>query len=281
MNTNHISRKIGAAAVIALIAQPLWAGVVFEVETTWHSGPDRGPETSEMSVEGSNLKMEIPPGDSGAGKDVAIWRGDRREMVFVDHRDKAYMVIDSSSAKDVRNQIGSQMQQAMKEVEKHMEGLDPKQREMMQEMLKGKMPPGAASGMPTRPTTEFRRTGERAKKAGYPCVRYDVLRDGEKIQELWVTDWDNVEGGEDAKDVFKDMNAFFEELGDSFGGAGFGDGQFDTFEEVNGFPVVTRDFDDGSLESETTLRSARRQTLDPDAFEPPSGYKRRTMLGAP
>ena len=47
-----------------------------------------------------------------------------------------------------------------------------------------------------------------------------------------------------------------------------------------GFPVVTRELgDDDSLEGESILRSARRQTLDPDAFEPPSGYKRREMFG--
>ncbi len=49
--------------------------------------------------------------------------------------------------------------------------------------------------------------------------------------------------------------------------------------ELGGFPVVTREFDDydGSLEGETALRSARRQTLDPDAFEPPKGYRLRSM----
>ena len=37
-------------------------------------------------------------------------------------------------------------------------------------------------------------------------------------------------------------------------------------------------FDDGFLDDELTLRESRRRTLDPADFEPPSGYKRRTML---
>ena len=49
--------------------------------------------------------------------------------------------------------------------------------------------------------------------------------------------------------------------------------------ELGGFPVVTSEFgEDGSLEGESALRSAKRQTIDPDAFEPPSGYKRQEML---
>ena len=50
--------------------------------------------------------------------------------------------------------------------------------------------------------------------------------------------------------------------------------------QIDGFPVVTSGLGaDGSVEDESSLRSARRRTLDPADFEPPSGYKRRSMLG--
>ena len=65
-------------------------------------------------------------------------------------------------------------------------------------------------------------------------------------------------------------------------GPGLGDNVFAQLHDIDGFPVSTMDFDDdGSLESESNLRSAKRRTLDPDAFEPPSGYKRREMFGGP
>ena len=54
---------------------------------------------------------------------------------------------------------------------------------------------------------------------------------------------------------------------------------FEHMKELGGFPVVTREFaDDGSLQQETALRSAKRQTIDPDTFEPPSGYKQQEMF---
>ena len=278
-----------ATMLTTLFALPLWAGVVFEVETIDHSDPSPGPESSLMSVEQPNLTMQIPHGsntEAGAPSDQVIYHGGRRELIMVDHSNKSYVVMDQRSMSEMGGQVNEQMNQAMKELEKQLEGLDPQQREMMEKMLKGRMPPSQAGAAPKRSANEFRRTGEQAKKAGYPCVRWDVFRNGQKIREMWVTDWSNIEGGGEVRVVFEDVAAFFKELmdsiGDMMGGAGgFGDtdNMFDGFEEINGFPVVTRSYEDGDLESESTLKSARRQRLDPAAFEPPSGYKRRSMLG--
>ncbi len=43
-------------------------------------------------------------------------------------------------------------------------------------------------------------------------------------------------------------------------------------------PDFPEPFEDGFLDGEMTWRERGRRTLDPEAFEPPSGYKRRTML---
>ena len=273
------------AFLVILTVSPLTAGVVFQVETTYHSGSP-GAESSEMSVEKPNLKMEIQSGSSGSQiKDDVIFNGDRRQMVVVNHRDKSYMVIDGKFA----TKMGGQLEQAQKELEKRMAGLDPKQREMMEKMLKGRMGSmagGAAAGgtAPKRSSSEYRRTGERAARKGYPCVRYDVLRDGAKVREMWVTDWDNIKGGRDVVDSFKEMASFYGELMDSFSGSSGAPGFFkasgnpvEMFTGVDGFPVVTRSFEGGELESETVLESVTERDLDPDAFEPPKGYRLRTM----
>ncbi|MEE8525827.1 MAG: hypothetical protein V3T72_17975 [Thermoanaerobaculia bacterium] len=278
---SHQAAVLMAGAI--LLASPVLAGVVFQVETTYHSGSSRPPESSQMSVEGKNMKMEIlSSGKSASGdrKDEVIFRGDRRQMVVVDHRDKAYMVIDG----EMVQQIGGQVQQAMKQVEKSLEGLDPKQREMMEKMLKRGLGQAGAGAMPKRSSSEFRNTGERATRQGYPCVRWDVSRDGEKVRELWVTDWDNVRGGQQVVAAFQEMADFVGELMDSFsqmaGGGNFfdaGKNPIEDFTRVGGFPVVTRSFEGGELESETVLESATERDLDPDAFEPPKGYRLRTM----
>lgn len=289
MNNSFLCRfLVVATLLIVLTGSPLLAGVVFEVETTYHSGSPRGPESAQMSVEGKNLKMEILPGrdSSRKGKDEAIFRGDRRQMVVVDHHDKAYMVMDTATMSKMGGQVQGQMQQASKELEKHLAQLGPKQREIAEKMIKGGLGSvtGAAPPAVARSRSEYRRTSERATKQGYPCVKYEVLKDGEKTQELWVTDWGKVQGGQQAADAFEEMADFFKEMMDSIsdtmgGGAGlFGENNpIESFTEIGGFPVVTRDFEGGELESETVLESVTERDLDPDAFEPPKGYRLRTM----
>jgi len=143
---------------------------------------------------------------------------------------------------------------------------------------------GIPGAMKPRSKPEVRRTGERGEKQGYPCVKYEVFQDGRKIREIWTTDWDNIDGGDEAEDAFRGMGAFFEALWkalppmpggeDPFGGQN----PYDEMNFENGFPVVSMGYgEDGGLEDESWLRRTRRQRIDPSAFEPPSGYKRMSM----
>jgi len=269
--------------LLILLASPLAAGVVYEIEVTDHAAGE--PSTTELAAEGKMLKMSIAPGRT-SGRGEMIFRGDRREMVVVDHDDKSYVVMDEATAKQLADQLGGvsdQMKEAMKRVEEQLKNVPEDQRAMVEKMLKERMP-NMGGNAPSRPANEYKRTGQRATKAGYPCVRYDVLRGGEKVREMWVTDWDNVEGAREVREAMLDMADFFEQimssLSESLGGLGpafGGDSPFDGLREMDGFPVVVREFDGGELESESTLRSARRRTLDPADFEPPAGYKRRSM----
>ncbi len=275
-------KHVSTWLLAALCAAALPAGVVFEIEVKDHEqSPPKLEETHAMA-EGRNLKIDIAPGEGGSGG-AAIFRGERREMVVVDDDEQAYYVIDQEAMRAIAGQVN----QAMSQVQEALKNVPEDQRAMFEKMMKERMPKQPAA--PQRPATELRKTGERETHGGYPCVKYEVLREGRKIREMWVTDWGNIEGGEEAADAFEEMADFFQELmgsiAEAAGGAGGfpgplgGENVFEHMKELGGFPVVTREFeDDGSLESEATLRSARRQRLDPDAFEPPSGYKRRQMF---
>ncbi len=265
-------------SVLAVAAAPLAAGVVYEIETTDHEASPPRVESTEVAAGGKNLKMEIAPDEQGRGRGDAIFRGDRREMIVVDHDEKSYVVIDEATMKELAAKLGGindQIAEALKNVPEE-------QRAMVEKMMKERMP----APPPPRQRAEVRRTGERATHSGYPCVKYEVVRGGTKIRELWVTDWGNVEGGGDVTGAFQAMAEFMQEMLDALpaGGApgGMGDSVIAQMNEIDGFPVVTREFgDDGSLEDESTLRSAQRRTLDPAEFEPPAGYKRRSMMGSP
>jgi len=150
-----------------------------------------------------------------------IFRGERREMIVVDHDDKSYMVIDEAMIDSISEQLSgyeAQMREALKDV-------PPEQRAMVEQMMKGRMP--APAKAPARPKTELRNTGERDTKNGYPSVKYEATVDGRKTQEFWVTDWDNVEGGNDAVEAFQAMTDFLIQMRDSMPTFGVDEGAGD------------------------------------------------------
>ena len=192
----------------ALAAGPALAGVVYEIEVKDHEQSPPKTSSLEMAAEGKNLKMDILPGESGRGRGEMIFRGDRREVVVVDDDDRSYHVMDEATMQQIAGQVAGvmgQMQEALKNVPES-------ERRKIEEMMKQRMPQQQA---PSRPTIELRKIGERGTHNGYPCVKYEVYRGGAKIRELWVTDWDNIEGGSEVVGAFEEMADFFKELMDS------------------------------------------------------------------
>lgn len=253
-------------------------GVVFEIEVTDHRKSPPSTEITEMSIEGSNIVIQNQTTAKSKHPSKTIFRGERREVIMVDDKEKGYYVMDEAAMKSLAGQAAAAMQQ----MEEALKNVPADQREMVEKMMRERMP-NTGVGQPAA-NTEVKKTGEKAQKAGYPCVKYQVLRDGQKIRELWITDWDNIDGGAEAGVAFKEMGAFFDKLWNSmpaFASGGFLGGSDNPYSEMNfdlGFPVEGSSFDeDGSLDQEWQLKSARRERLDPSAFEPPSGYKRRSM----
>ncbi|WP_411895905.1 hypothetical protein [Winogradskyella sp. A2] len=148
--------------------------------------------------------------------------------------------------------------------------------EQAQKQSGGKMP--GMPGMNTQiPTPVLKNTGIRETKEGYPCLKYETYLEGQKIRETWTTDFKNIDGGNEARIAFEGMNNFTESIKDNLGKMLGGNSPYKEMNLANGFPVVTREFEGGELENETVLKNTSRRTIDPSAFEPPSGYKRRSM----
>ena len=266
-------RMINVVLMSLLVSIPASAGVVFDVVAT----DTRSSKTfdTEVLVEGDNLKMAIAPGTREGRNGEMIYQGAQRSMILVNHEEKTFMTIDEEAIKAITSQLG----QAMSQMEHALKDVPEEQRAMVEKMMKGKLP----TATPKRQASELRSTGERATHNGYPCVKYEVLRGGTKLRELWVTDWSNIEGGKEVVASFEQMAEFFKELLDSIPNVGdqaaFAEPTWEHMKELGGFPVVTRDFAaDGTLGNEAELRSARRQKIEPGAFEAPAGYARREMF---
>lgn len=259
--------------LISTIGAPAFSGVVYEVEVTDHTSSPASTSDSRISVDGPLLKMDVMSGSNDMDGKM-IYRGDRREMVVVNDKDKSYFVLDEAQMKAVAAQIN----QAMSAMEQALAAVPESQRAKMEEMMKSRMP----AQMEPREPAELKKTGDSDTINGYPCVKYQVWRSGVLEREMWVTPWKNIEGGADTVQAFEEMASFFKEMLDSLpqvGDRSFADSAFEHLKELGGMPVVTREFgDDGSLESEAKLMSTSQVSLEPSDFEPPKGYKKKDMF---
>ena len=263
-------------ATILMLRLPAFAGVVYEIEVTGADGSEMVSD-SQFSVQDNLIKIVgADAGEKFNGE--MIFRGDRREMVVVNHDEKSYLVMDEATLKE----LAATMNEAMAAMEQALASVPEGQREKFRQMMQSKMPNAGTERVPS----ELRNTGETDTIRGYPCVRYEIWRGGVRTRELWVTDWSNVEGGDEVAAGFQDMAEFFKEMMDSLssmsgmGGfsEGFADSSFEHMKEMNGFPVVSREFDNnGVFEGMAALKSANVKSLDPATFEPPNGYKRQDL----
>ncbi|MEM6930868.1 MAG: hypothetical protein AAF602_28295, partial [Myxococcota bacterium] len=275
--------KLLGCMVAWAFATPAWAGVVFEVEVKDHSGTKPTTEAMQAVVEGRRLKMASSKAPDRA---LMAFDGTKRQMTLFDHDARTYTVLDEAVLKQTMQGVSSAIEGAMSEA---MDELSPAERAQFEALMKnnpalaGRLP-GMAAPPTAKPQRELRRVGTRATHGGYACVRYDLLEDGVRTQELWVTDWSNLKGMGEVRAVFEDLTSFFAGIVEALpstgpmSGALPMDDELAMMKDLRGFPVFAREFaPDGSLESETTLRSSKTQAVPSSAFGPPAGYRRQEM----
>lgn len=276
MNPQRLYRVACGLLLVSLAFTPAFSAVVYSIKVTNYGDAGQTHEDIEMFAEGEFIKMGMSVGGAGTDSEV-IFRSDRGEMIIVDHANEGYFVMDA----EMVDGIADQVKQALAQMQESLKDMPEAQRAMVEQMMKQQMP-GIAT-QEEQPESELRKTGEEATHKGYPCVKYEIWRDGSRIHELWVTDWNNVKGSAQIAKTFESMALFFNELlaaipslGDS-GSLAVDDNVFSQMHRLNGFPVVSRTFIDDALDNETTLESVTERDLGPNAFEPPKGYVLRTM----
>ncbi len=277
MNFLKISRFTGLALLtLVFISTTLThAGVVYEmVNTDYNDGVAGETTSSHIAIDGKKMKMSFP--DNGSEKaGEMIYHGDKGQMMMIDHQRRQYFILDQATIE----QIKAQIEQAMA----MLESVPPAQREMMEKMMKGRMPQIDTS---EKKEVEIKKTGERQTINGYSTGKYEALEDGRKIREHWVADWSEIEDSEKALDAFKSMSSFFSEIMDTFSSGPMGSmvqNKFDSnwmgqLEKFDGFPVVTKTFDaNGKLQNESALKSATKTDLNESDFQAPKNYKQQKM----
>jgi hypothetical protein len=246
------------------------------VEMEYKDNYSKTVSTNTNSFKGSDMKMDFYE-DGKKPSTSIIFKGDRDEMINLDHIHKTYSVMDKETLKS----LASQMNEAMAQMEKATAEMSPEERAMMERMMKGTMP----TMQDTKHVEPVIKQAGSGNVSGYSCTKYEVYKGTEKVRELCITKWSNIEGGSEIQSSLLKMANFMEDLSKSLppgsnfmaSTANFEKNVFNQISKLNGFPVQTTDYDKGSVTGITTFKSSNNTGLDTSAFEPPAGYEKQDL----
>ena len=263
-------RCISVCLLSLVAATPSFADSILEFQSTEFNQGEPIVGTVQISTSGNDTRLEIISVTSAEAGGM-IFHGERDEMIILDHAQGNYMVIDQARM----NAMASQVSQAMSQMQEALAEMPPEQRAMAEQMMQRQFP----AAPPKQSAETINDLGSHGEVAGIACRNYEVMRDGQKVRELCMSDWDDIAGGQETAGALKDVAGFFEGMRQAFSGAGAMDAfdrqqeLFGHMNELDGYPVLYRDFSaGGALERQVILTSARQEEVSTGFFEPPQGY---------
>lgn len=266
-----IFRNLTTCLLSFVLVAPAVAGTVFEFATKEFGEAETIFGTVQMSTSGANTRLEIISVTSGEAGGL-IYKGDSNEMIILDHFDGTYVRIDQ----DQMNAIAGKVSAALGQMQEALEEMPPEERALAEQMLQQRLQKQESAIS----ADTINSLGSHGELAGVECRNFEVVRNGRKVRELCVTAWEDLEGGAETAAALKGVADFFEEMRKAFGGSGAMDvfdrqqELFGHMSELDGYPVLYRDFDaTGAMLRETRLTAARQRDINPNFFDPPKEYK--------
>ena len=253
--------------LLAFAAPPV-PGVVMEMVNTDMATGETW--TSTMSVIDNDLLMEFSDPRSNTSGSMVYLAGSE-EMIFNDDQNQTYVRINRAQMEEMAERIGAMM----KQVEDMLENLPAAQREMIERS-------GGIPGMPDfgeRPVISIEATGETDRMEGYPVTRYDMIVGDRKTQEMWVTDWSNLDGAAEVRGAFEGFAGLMSSFMEAMPPGMFDGGGFERLMDYDrGAPVVSYELDEeGNRAVETKLQSIGNADVDRSKFGPRDGYNEQKI----
>lgn len=255
--------------LLALLPAVAEAGVAARFETR---DLQRGSsEMGRLLAQEGHYRMDRLEGDKLV---ASVLIKDGRSFV-IDHTKKFWSEIDRRALQQMENDLKLSAAAFDEKVAK----MAPEQRELMTDTLAGPLPEAAPR--------ELEATDEVADKSGFPARRYRILSSGTLVREIWATPWDKVPGATELKSAQSAMEAYYQRLTSIFAGVKSQvlgvpvyhspENPFADFGNIEGFPVVTRNYAEGRSLAETVLLEVKVEQLAAAEFEIPAGFEQKAM----
>lgn len=268
MNNNMILYII---LMCSIVVSAVSAGEVVEITEKNLKDPNASENTIRFLFSENLMKM------SGDDDSDMIFNSEDKNMLIISHPDKSYMTFDQNTVSDVKSEIDKAMEQALAQV-------PPEQRAMVEQMMKQRMS-GMGGPSPIEvamPKIEIRQTTRSDEINGYNCRYYESYQDGQKEGEHCVATWSELGVSDNIQNSFSSMaemlESFLQEISKMTGGD-VESNILAYMNEIEGYPVLSRQFSNGEATRESILSSIENKDIDPAEFMAPSGYRQQSMMG--
>ena len=199
------------------------------------------------------------------------------ELIMVSHTDKKFNRIDEKTLAELSAQM-KKVSETMKQMEEQFAKMPPKQRAMMEKMMKGKMP-----GMPGKsaiPTIRVEATGQGRWKS-YSCKNYTIHYNDRRREEICAAPPNEVKGADEVLQAIGNMREFQKKLTDAmpqFTSSNVFAQQIEAMNQIDGFAVHRQEYVRDVKQNEIYLSSAKQESVSENLFSPPKGYKEEKFM---
>jgi len=264
-------KKLVTASIslLSLFSPLANADVMMDMVTRNASGQEI--DRTRVYAKSKMIRMDEIKGDKAVAS--MIFLGD--EFLYVDHREKSYIVMDEA----MLDEVSAQISDAMKQMEAELAAMPPEQRAMVEQMMKGQMQGMMGQQGDPAPGPRVEATGS-GEWQSYDCQNYTVFEGSEKTQEICAADLDDVDGGDEVIEGFRSMAAYMAKMTESMPMRSEDRmNPAELMEQIDGFPVHTIDYENGVVAGETSVDSITEQDLEKDMFAAPDGYDQEDPFG--
>lgn len=215
--------------------------------------------------------------DVGTNASV-IFDGNAQSMEIISHDDKTYTVLDKASAEA----IAAELEPALQQMRTQLQALPPEQREMMEKMMAERMGINLQGAAEQEPDLDLKKTDKSGESGGIACNWWQATDDTVLRYEYCVTPAKSVPYGDDLLKYFHDLKQFKREIVGTINRSGalqIPSLPIADVREIEGLPLISRQYQDGKLILETRFVSVTETDVPAATFTLPEGYSEQKLPG--
>lgn len=213
---------------------------------------------AERGVSTKNYGMPKMYKNEGEGT-IMIFRLDRDKVFRLNVKEKTYTEMTFAELEARMKEAGAKMEAALEGMERRLKNLPKDQREVLEKLMEGKVPPRLGKGK-----VEVTPTAETRKILGYASTKFVAEQEGKPVLKAWVTkDIKEFEAmRKDWQEIQRRMLSMTPSAGRVFAEA---------VSRLDGFPLEME-----VLGMKTQVTKVEIRAISPAEFEVPAGYTKRT-----